>query len=287
VKNPLSGLLLTAALTGISLVAFAANSVLCRLALGAGSIDPASFTSVRLVAGALVLWALAAWRGVRITAVAPRPWWPALMLFVYAIGFSYAYVSLTAGTGALILFGAVQLTMIGAGMVRGERLGLVAWCGLVLALGGLLYLVSPGLAAPAPLGAVLMASAGVAWGTYSLLGRGAADPAAATAANFVRAVPFALLVSLVTILNLHLSVSGLALAITSGAITSGLGYVIWYSVLPRLTRARAGIAQLAVPPIAAVGGALLLSEPIGLRLLTCTIAILGGVAAAVFSKNTP
>ena len=283
-KNPLSGLLLTAALTAASLIAFAANSVLCRLALGAGSIDPASFTSVRLIAGALVLWALAAWRGSRITAAAPQRWWPALMLFVYAIGFSLAYVSLTAGTGALILFGAVQLTMIGAGLHRGERLGVVQWCGLALALSGLIYLVSPGLSAPPPLGAALMAMAGVAWGTYSLLGRGTADPVATTAANFVRAVPFALLVSVGMILRLHLSVSGVALAITSGAITSGLGYVIWYSVLPRLTRARAGIAQLAVPPIAAVSGALLLSEPIGLRLLICTVAILGGVAAAVFSK---
>ena len=286
-KNPLGGILATAALTTASLIAFAANSVLCRLALDAGAIDPASFTSVRLISGALVLWALAAWRGVRITSAAPQRWWPALMLFLYAIGFSLAYVSLTAGTGALILFGAVQLTMIGAGLTRGERLGVVQWCGLALALGGLIYLVSPGLAAPPPLGAALMAVAGVAWGVYSLLGRGVADPVTATAVNFIRAVPLALLVSLAMILRLHISVIGITLAVTSGAITSGLGYVIWYSVLPRLTRARAGIAQLAVPPIAAVGGALLLSEPIGARLAICTLAILSGVAAAVFSKKAP
>jgi len=272
------------ALTAAAMLAFAANSLLCRLALQQGGIDPASFGSIRLVSGAITLALV-----VRIRAQPPSAgrtdWLPAAMLFAYVAFFSFAYLSLSAGTGALILFGAVQLTMLGAGLGAGERFGPVAWFGFVLAAGGLVYLMLPGIAAPPLLGAVLMAMAGVAWGVYSLRGRGVVDPLAATGRNFARAVPLALALSLVFVARAHADASGIALAVASGALTSGLGYVVWYAALARLSAMQAATVQLSVPLLAAFGGVLLLSEAITPRLAAASVAILGGIALVLSQKS--
>ncbi|MDM0019221.1 DMT family transporter [Variovorax saccharolyticus] len=273
----------TILLTAAAMLAFAANSLLCRLALQHGSIDPASFSSIRLVSGALMLAVIVRLRSGPAPSAA-ADWLAAAMLFAYVAFFSFAYLSLSAGSGALILFGAVQLTMFSAGLRAGERFGPMAWTGFVLAVAGLFYLVSPGIAAPPPLGAGLMAIAGIAWGVYSLRGRGVADPLAATASNFARAAPVALLLSLLFASRMHADAHGAALAIASGAITSGIGYVIWYAALPGLSAMRAATVQLSVPPIAAFGGALLLSEAISLRLALASGAILGGIALVLIGK---
>lgn len=274
----------TLMLTAIALLAFAANSLLCRLALQQAQIDPASFGSVRLVAGALMLWVIVHLRsGPR--AAARTDWWAATMLWVYVTCFSFAYVSLAAGTGALILFGAVQLTMFGVGLWSGERFASAAWAGLALAVAGLVVLVAPGVSAPAPLGACLMAVAGVAWGVYSLRGRGAGEPVAATAGNFLRAVPMTLALSAVFAGSAQANAGGLLLAIASGAISSGLGYVVWYAALPRLNALRAATVQLAVPPLAAAGGVLVLAEALSLRLVLASAAILGGIALVLLSRS--
>ena len=276
----------TIAFTVLAMLAFAANSLLCRLALQQQSIDAASFGSVRLLSGALVLWAIVRWRA--DPAINPRSdWLAATMLWVYVAAFSFAYITLPAGSGALILFGAVQLTMFTAGLATGERFTLLAWGGFVLAVGGLLYLVSPGLAAPPLLGTLLMAAAGIAWGVYSLRGRGAGDPVTATAGNFMRAAPLALMVSALSFAFVgapHANASGVTLAIASGAITSGLGYVIWYAALPQLTSLRAATVQLSVPPLAALGGVVLLSEALSMRLILASAAILGGIALVLASR---
>ena len=274
----------TLLLTTVAMLAFAANSLLCRLALQQASIDPASFGSVRLVSGALVLAAIVRLRS-GPPAVARTDWLAAAMLWTYVACFSFAYLTLAAGTGALILFGAVQLTMFGVGLHAGERFTPAAWVGLTLALGGLVYLLSPGIAAPAPQGAALMAAAGIAWGVYSLRGRGAGDPVAATAGNFLRAAPLALALSLAFASAFQVSASGLALAIASGALTSGLGYVVWYAALPGLSALRAATVQLSVPPLAAVAGALVLAETVSMRLLLASAAILGGIALVLFSRT--
>ena len=266
------------------MLAFAANSLLCRLALQQGGIDPASFASVRLVSGALLLAAIVRLRA-GPPAAARTDWLAAAMLWLYMAGFSFAYLTLSAGTGALILFGAVQVTMFTAGLRSGERFTAAAWAGLALAVAGLLYLVSPGLAAPPPLGAALMAIAGFAWGIYSLRGRGAGDPVAATAGNFLRAAPLALLLSAAYAGAFQATFSGVALAVASGALTSGLGYVVWYAALPGLSALRAASVQLSVPPLAALGGALLLAEAVSLRLLLASAAILGGIALVLFSRS--
>ena len=276
----------TVVLTLIAMLAFAANSLLCRLALQQAAIDPASFASVRLVSGALVLAAIVRLRRSPDAARAARPdWLAAAMLWTYVACFSFAYLSLSAGTGALILFGAVQMTMFGVGLKAGERFTPGAWSGLALAVAGLVYLVSPGLAAPEPAGAALMAAAGIAWGVYSLRGRHAGEPLAATASNFLRAAPLALALSLLFIGRFHAEAAGLALAVGSGAVTSGLGYVIWYAALPGLSALRASTVQLSVPPLAAFGGVLLLGEAISLRLVLASLAILGGVALVLASRS--
>lgn len=211
-------------------------------------------------------------------------WISAAFLFLYAITFSFAYLSLTAGTGALILFGSVQITMIIAALSSGERPHILEWIGLFLALGGLIYLVFPGLAAPSPLGSALMAIAGIAWGFYSIRGRGSNNPLAATAGNFVYAIPMILLIRLVSLSNIHVSTNGILLATLSGALASGMGYVIWYAALRGLTTIRAAIVQLSVPVIAAWSGVIFLAENISLRLLVAGVFILGGIALAVFSR---
>lgn len=273
----------TLALTVAAMLAFAANSLLCRLALRQEAIDAASFGSIRLMSGALALTLI-----VRLRTMPPAAgradWLAAAMLFAYVAFFSFAYLSLSAGTGALILFGAVQLTMLGVGLRSGEMFGPLAWSGFVLAVAGLVYLVSPGVTAPPPLGAALMAIAGIAWGVYSLRGRGVADPLAATARNFLRAAPLALLLSLALASRAHADAAGIALAVASGAVTSGIGYVIWYAALPGLSAMRAATVQLSVPLIAAFGGVLFLSEAISPRLAFASVAILGGIALVLMAK---
>jgi len=275
-----------AGLTAVAMLAFAANSLLCRLALQQGRIDPASFGAIRLLAGALVLAVVM--RARRQPVSNAGDWRSAALLFAYVALFSFAYVSLPAGTGALILFGAVQLSMLGAGLLAGERFAPMGWLGLGLASAGLAVLLLPGAAAPSLLGAVLMAGAGVAWGGYSLRGRGAGDPLAATAASFIRAAPLGVLLSLAVWLapaaQVHADARGVALAIASGALTSGLGYVVWYAALRRLSALRAAVVQLSVPLIAAVGGVLLLGEAFSLRLGVAALAILGGIALVLGSQ---
>lgn len=277
-------ILQTIALTAVAMLAFAANSLLCRLALQHGGIDAASFGSIRLVSGALTLLLVVQLRA-RPPSAARADWLAAAMLFAYVAFFSFAYLSLSAGTGALILFGAVQLTMLGAGLGSGERFGPIAWLGFLLAAGGLVYLVLPGVAAPPLLGAVLMALAGVAWGVYSLRGRGVADPLAATSRNFLRAVPLALALSVIFVARAHADATGIALAVASGALTSGLGYVVWYAALARLSAMQAATVQLSVPLLAAFGGVLLLSEAITPRLAAASVAILGGIAIVLSQKS--
>ena len=279
----------TSLLTGLTLIAFAANSLLTRMALGEGAIDAASFVTLRLGSGAVMLLLMASWtRPNRDTQPSPRgqksPWTAAVMLFVYAVAFSFSYLQLAAGTGALILFGTVQVTMILAALTQGEKPSLAEWFGLLLALCGLVYLVLPGLEAPPLLGAGLMAIAGVAWGFYSLLGRGTTDPVARTTGNFIRAVPLALGVSLVSLPNLRLSVSGAILALLSGALASGLGYSIWYAALRGLTATRAATVQLLVPVIASAGGVLFLQETLSSRLILASLLILGGIGLAILSR---
>ena len=269
-----------------ALLCFAANSILARLALRSGQIDAASFTAIRLAAGALALWLLLRARASTLSPGGRGRWLAALLLFLYAAPFSFAYLELSAGTGALLLFGAVQLTMIGAGLLGGERPHWSEWLGLAVALAGLVYLNLPGLSAPDPLGAALMAGAGVAWGIYSLRGRGVARPLAATADNFVRAVPLAaLLLVAIPIAGGHVSVEGAVLAASSGALASGVGYSLWYAALPALGAVRAAVVQLSVPLLATAGGAAILGEALTLPLAIATVAILGGIGLSVLAKN--
>jgi drug/metabolite transporter (DMT)-like permease len=268
-----------ALLTIVAMFAFAGNSLLCRVALKGTSIDPATFTTVRVASAALVLWIIL--RARRVSRPIGGNWISAFALIAYAVAFSFAYVSLAAGTGALLLFGAVQATMIGYGLARGERLRARQWLGVACALAGLVGLVLPGLSAPAPVASLLMLCAGVAWGVYSLRGKGAADPIATTAGNFIRAVPFAIAVSAGTFAHMSIDGSGLLFAALSGALTSGVGYVIWYAALKELRSATAATVQLSVPLIAALGGIALLGEPLTARLALSSIAILGGIALVV------
>ena len=276
---------LTALYTSLAMVAFASNSLLNRLALGRESIDAVSYTTIRLMAGALTLWLLAS---LQKNSTGPKirgNWLSAAMLFLYAIAFSFAYLSLSAGTGALILFGTVQMTMIFVALRSGERPHLLEWLGIFLALSGLVYLVMPGLRAPAPLGSALMIMAGIAWGVYSLRGRGSGSPLGDTAGNFIRAVPFIIIVRLVMLDNVHLTQSGILLAVLSGALASGIGYVIWYTALAGLTATRAAIVQLSVPVLAAWGGVAFLAEDISLRLILSGAFILGGIALAIAARR--
>jgi drug/metabolite transporter (DMT)-like permease len=278
---------LTAFLTAAAMAAFAANSLLCRAALAPGHADAASFTTLRLASGALVLALLARPRARRPPAER-LAWGSALALFAYAILFSLAYLRIPAGTGALLLFAAVQLTMVGAGLRAGERPRALEWTGLAVSLGGLVWLGLPGLARPDLVGSALMLGAGVAWGAYSLRGRRTGDPIVANAASFARAVPMALAASAAFALRdaPHLTLAGAALAVASGAITSGLGYALWYAALARLSATRAAIVQLAVPPLAALFGVLALGESLSLRLTGASMLILGGIGLAVAARRS-
>lgn len=270
-----------AALVALALLAFAGNSLLARVALREGGMDPASFTGLRLAAGALTLWLLARPR----RQLAHAASWPsALALFTYAALFSLAYVRLEAGAGALLLFSAVQATMIGHGLARGERLGPWQWLGLALALAGLAGLLLPGLSAPPLLPALLMIGAGVAWGAYSLRGRGAGDALLTTAGNFMRSLPLALAFVLAMLPQLRVDTPGLLAALASGALASGVGYAIWYTALPMLRAASAATLQLCVPLMVALAGVAWLGEPATLRLALAAAGIVGGTFLVIRSR---
>lgn len=269
-------------LTALAMTAFAGNSLLCRAALRDTDIDAATFTSIRLVSGALMLWILLSLRG-NHRPVKQGSWGSALALFVYAGAFSYAYGGLSAAMGALLLFGAVQATMISIGIARGNRPQLWQWVGFVVAFSGLIGLLLPGLTAPPLFSSLLMISAGVAWGVYSLRAKGAGEPTAVTTGNFIRAVPMALALSLVMMASASIDMAGVGYAVASGAIASGMGYAVWYMALPLLQATTAATVQLSVPVIAAAGGVLLLSEPLTLRLVVAGIAILGGIALVILA----
>jgi drug/metabolite transporter (DMT)-like permease len=287
-------------LTTFALSSFALNSILCRLALRGGEADAVGFTVVRLISGAVLLAIL--------IGASPRMsnggkddagesplltrapfnsgnWASAFFLFAYAICFSLAYLDLTAATGALILFGSVQLTMIAVSLVRGERPPLLEWLGLIVAVGGLVYLVFPGLASPPLLSSGLMAAAGAAWGFYTLRGKGSSDPLADTAGNFARSVPMIAVVTVPFLSTLHLSTRGILLAVISGAVTSGIGYAVWYAALKYHTPTRAAVLQLSVPVIAAVLGVILLAEAANARLLIAAGLILGGIGLTIFGRK--
>ena len=271
------------ALTSLAMFAFAGNSLLCRLALKHTNIDAASFTAIRLLSGAATLWLITRVRGA--TRSGRGSWLSALALFAYAAGFSFAYVNLSVATGALLLFGAVQATMIGVGIWKGERLRGPQLVGLALALGGLIGLLLPGLSAPPVAAAALMLGAGVAWGVYSLRGQGAGDPTKVTAGNFLRAAPIAAAISLFWPKGTRLDHAGVWYAVASGALASGLGYAVWYTALPALKSTSAAVVQLCVPVITTLGGFALLGEPITARVILASGAILGGIALVVLGAR--
>lgn len=294
-------------LTLLAMIAFASNSLLCRAALKESSLDPATFTLVRIFSGAVALWLIMKVRQRMIAGTTASPsaeglfsselitrrsplrygnWISAVALFAYAAGFSFAYISLSAGTGALLLFGAVQATMILWGLREGERLNTIQIVGFIVAIAGLVVLLFPGLSAPPLAGSILMLGAGVAWGVYSLRGRGELNPASVTTGNFVRAVPFAAALSILFAPRTHVHLAGITYAVISGAVTSGLGYVIWYSALPGLKAASAATVQLSVPVLASTGGILLLGEPITPRYMLASVAVLGGIALVVATPRS-
>lgn len=274
----------TSVLTLLALLAFAANSVLCRMALGEESIDAASFTAIRLLSGALILLLILK-LATRSSSEPPKAnWKSALMLFTYAICFSYAYITLDTGTGALILFGSVQVSMIMISLWSGNRLHLSEWIGVIVAFAGFVYLVSPGVSAPSPAGFILMAAAGIAWGIYTLRGRGSENPLADTSGNFVRCLPLVVVLVILTYSQADLSGRGIVLAILSGAVASGLGYTIWYHALTGLGATLAAVVQLTVPVIAALGGVVFVGESISLRLLLSSIMILGGILLVILGR---
>jgi drug/metabolite transporter (DMT)-like permease len=271
----------TLSLTALAMIAFASNSILCRLALRQTSIDPASFTLVRILSGAIALWFVMQMRREKSSG----NWLSAFALFAYAGAFSFAYLQLSAGTGALLLFGAVQATMISWGLLKGERLDAIQVAGSIIAITGLIVLLVPGLSAPPLFDSVIMLIAGIAWGIYSLRGRGERHPVAVTTGNFLRAVPFAVVLIVAARPWIKLDLPGTFYAILSGAITSGLGYVIWYRALPGLKATSAATVQLSVPVLAATGGILLLGERISFRYVIASLAVLGGIALVLIDKQ--
>lgn len=271
--------------TALALIAFAFNSILCRLALREGEADAAGFTAVRLLSGAIALILISYFFSENAESMKSGSWPSAFFLFAYALCFSFAYLGLTAGTGALILFGSVQMTMIAAAIVKGERPAMLEWLGLLIALGGLVYLVFPGLVSPPLVSSLLMAAAGMSWAAYTLRGKSSADPLGDTTGNFVRSLPMVAVVAIVFLPNLHLSARGVVLAVLSGAVTSGVGYTVWYAALKFHTSTRAAILQLAVPIIAAFGGVLLLDEALTVRLAIASALIVGGIALTIGGRS--
>ena len=272
-----------AALTTLAMLAFAANSLLCRFALGSTETDPASFTLIRVASGAVTLAVIAMLRGGRL--VKAGNWFSAVALFAYAAAFSFAYRSLDTGTGALLLFGAVQFTMTGWGIAKGERPGPLRAVGMLTATAGLVYLFLPGASAPDLVGASVMVIAGAAWGIYSLRGRGSEQPLEETAANFVYAVPLALALSLASRVDRGVDEAGVLAAIASGAVASGVGYAIWYAALRDLRATTAATVQLSVPVIAAIAGVMFLDETTSLRMMIATVAILGGIGMVILGPT--
>jgi drug/metabolite transporter (DMT)-like permease len=275
----------TVILTLLALVAFAANSVLCRLALDGQSIDAASFTAIRLISGAVVLFLILKIRNNTKIVYTKKGWLAGVMLFLYASTFSFAYITLQTGTGALILFAAVQVSMILGALFSGKRLRLSEWLGMAVAFSGLVYLVLPGISTPSATGFVLMTIAGIAWGVYSLIGRNSATPLADTARNFLCASPLAVIIAIISLQDADYSTEGIILAIISGAIASGVGYTIWYVALGGISAIQAAVAQLCVPVIAALGGVVFVSEAISLRLTISTVLILGGILTVVLGSS--
>ena len=271
-------------LTGLALMAFAANSVLCRLALGTGSIDAASFTVARLLSGSLTLVVVLLLRSERSLIPKYGSWMSSWMLFIYAISFSYAYITLETGTGALILFGAVQITMILTAVLTGTQLKSSEWIGVGVAFGGFVYLVMPGVSTPSLLGFSLMLISGIAWGIYTLRGRGSERPLLDTAHNFMRTVPLLVILFLSTRFQMNYSTQGLIYAVLSGALASGVGYSIWYAALKHLSASQAAVLQLLVPVIAAMGGVLFVGERITPRLIVSALMVLGGIFLVILGQ---
>lgn len=267
-----------------ALSAFALNSVLCRMALGSGEADPAGFTLVRLVSGAIAMSVILAVSGKKERFFTCGKWKSAYFLFAYALAFSFAYLGLSAATGALILFGSVQLTMLVATKLRGEGIIRSEWLGLLIAISGLIYLVLPGLHRPPLFNFILMVIAGISWGIYTLIGQSSSEPLADTAGNFVKSLTFIVISSFIFIHEIHLSLRGWILAVTSGAIGSGLGYAIWYAALPHISSAKAATLQLAVPLIAAFGGIVFLGEMLSARLVFASALILGGIGITIYDR---
>ncbi|MFT5116904.1 MAG: drug/metabolite transporter (DMT)-like permease [Kiritimatiellia bacterium] len=277
-------LLKTIVFTLLALIAFAANSVLCRLALASGAIDASSFSIVRLLSGTMVLLILIGFSRGTTEPSAKGSWSASFMLFFYVITFSYAYISLDTGTGALILFGSVQITMILLSLLSGTRLHPSEWLGVFVTFTGFIYLVLPSVTTPSVIGFLLMAVAGVAWGIYTLKGRGSKSPLMDTAYNFLRTIPFVALLAIVTMNDLRYSPEGIVLALLSGGITSAIGYAIWYVALAGLSSTQAAVFQLSVPIIASVGGVIFMSENITSRLIISAAMVLGGILIVVFGQ---
>jgi drug/metabolite transporter (DMT)-like permease len=271
--------------TTLALIAFAANSVLCRLALGGKTIDAAGFTSVRLLSGAIVLLCILKLRGNENGLSTKGSWTAAFMLFLYAVTFSFAYLTLNTGTGALILFGSVQITMILRSHLSGNRLLLIEWVGVVVAFSGIVYLVLPGVTAPSLTGFSLMTLAGIAWGLYTLKGRGSTNPLSDTCYNFLRSIPFVIVIGLFFFHDAHITRQGIILATISGSITSGIGYTLWYIALRGLSTTQAAVVQLSVPVIAGFGGVVFVSEQISLRLTLSALLTLGGILMVILGRN--
>jgi len=279
-----NSVLKTTVFTLFALIAFAANSVLCRLALAEDAIDAASFTLLRLFSGIVVLLLILALSGGKQSRSGTGSWFSGIMLFLYAIAFSFAYISLDTATGALILFAAVQVTMIFKHLVAGNRLHYTEWLGLSIAFAGFVYLVLPGATAPSISGFLLMGAAGIAWAIYTLRGRGSVNPLADTAYNFVRTTPFVIVLALLAIPTMQLSTEGVLLALLSGGLASGTGYALWYVALKTLSTTEAAVVQLFVPVIAAVGGIIFVSEAVTQRLLFSGLMILGGILILVLAR---
>jgi drug/metabolite transporter (DMT)-like permease len=277
-------LLKTSLLTGLALIAFAANSVLCRLALANGNIDASSFTGIRLLSGAIALLLILSIKGNKQGVSSKGSWTSSFTLFLYAITFSYAYLSLDTGTGALILFGSVQITMILLSIISGTRLHIIEWSGFFIAFTGLVYLVIPSITTPSVSGFILMTVSGMSWAIYSLRGRGSKNPLMDTTYNFLRTIPFITLLAIFTMPNINYSSQGIILALLSGAITSGVGYTIWYIALRSLSSIQAAVLQLSVSIIAAIGGVIFLSETITSRLVMSAVIVLCGILMVILGK---
>jgi drug/metabolite transporter (DMT)-like permease len=277
-------LLKTSLLTVLALIAFAANSVLCRLALGNGFIDASSFTVIRLLSGSIALFIILSIKGNNKGVLSKGSWTASFMLFLYAITFSYAYLSVDTGTGALILFGTVQITMILLSLISGTRLHISEWSGVIIAFTGFIYLILPSITTPSINGFIMMIVSGISWGIYTLRGRSSKNPFMDTTYNFLRTIPFVVLLAFLTMKNISYSSEGVILALLSGTITSGVGYTIWYIALRGLSSTQAAVIQLAVPVIAAIGGVVFMSEIITFRLIISTSIVLGGILMVVLGK---